>query len=113
MCGILALFGEDTETPSYLLNHRGPDGYASKKIGRCRMDFYRLAINDLTPTGMQPFIRDKKMLVCNGEIYNHERFRYYEGLKGPPDDRGGANRALKSLSENSWRWHFTLRTFSP
>ena len=85
MCGILALFGEDTETPSYLLNHRGPDGYASKKIGRCRMDFYRLAINDLTPTGMQPFIRDKKMLVCNGEIYNHERFRYYEELKGTSD----------------------------
>ena len=85
MCGILALFGEDTETPSYLLNHRGPDGYASKKIGRCRMDFYRLAINDLTPTGMQPFIRDKKMLVCNGEIYNHERFRYYEDLKGTSD----------------------------
>ena len=85
MCGILALFGEDVETPSYLLNHRGPDGYASKKIGRCRMDFYRLAINDLTPTGMQPFIRDKKMLVCNGEIYNHERFRYYEGLKGTSD----------------------------
>ena len=85
MCGILALFGEDVETPSYLLNHRGPDGYASKKIGRCRMDFYRLAINDLTPTGMQPFIRDKKMLVCNGEIYNHKRFRYYEELKGTSD----------------------------
>ena len=85
MCGILALFGEDVETPSYLLNHRGPDGYASKKIGRCRMDFYRLAINDLTPTGMQPFIREKKMLVCNGEIYNHKRFRYYEELRGTSD----------------------------
>ena len=85
MCGILALFGEDVETPSYLLNHRGPDGYASKKIGRCRMDFYRLAINDLAPTGMQPFIRDKKMLVCNGEIYNHKRFRYYEELRGTSD----------------------------
>ena len=34
---------------------------------------------------MQPFIRDKKMLVCNGEIYNHERFRYYEELKGTSD----------------------------
>lgn len=84
MCGILALFGEDTETPSYLLNHRGPDDYASKKIGRCRMDFYRLAINDLTPTGMQPFIRDRKMLVCNGEIYNHRQFRYYQ-LEGTSD----------------------------
>lgn len=84
MCGILALFGEDTETPSYLLTHRGPDDYASKKVGRCRMDFYRLAINDLTPTGMQPFIRGRKMLVCNGEIYNHKQFRYYE-LEGTSD----------------------------
>jgi asparagine synthase (glutamine-hydrolysing) len=84
MCGILALFGEDVETPPYLLNHRGPDEYASKKIGRCRMDFYRLAINDLTPTGMQPFTRDRKMLVCNGEIYNHKQFRYYD-LKGTSD----------------------------
>ena len=57
MCGILALFGEDVETPPYLLNHRGPDDYASKKMGKCRMDFYRLAINDLTSKGMQPFTK--------------------------------------------------------
>ena len=75
MCGILALFGEDVETPSYLLNHRGPDDYSSKRMGKCRMDFYRLAINDLTSGGMQPFVRKKQMLVCNGEIYNHKEFR--------------------------------------
>ena len=108
MCGILALFGEDTETPSYLLNHRGPDDYASKKIGRCRMDFYRLAINDLTPTGMQPFIRDRKMLVCNGEIYNHRQFRYYE-LEGTSDceilipviDSFGMYDAVMTLTESA------------
>ena len=75
MCGILALFGEDVETPSYLLNHRGPDDYSSKRMGKCRMDFYRLAINDLTSGGMQPFVRKNQMLVCNGEIYNHKEFR--------------------------------------
>jgi asparagine synthase (glutamine-hydrolysing) len=84
MCGILALFGEDTETPSYLLNHRGPDDYGSKKIGKCRMDFYRLAINDLTPMGMQPFIDNNQMLVCNGEIYNHKQHRTGEE-KGSSD----------------------------
>jgi asparagine synthase (glutamine-hydrolysing) len=35
------------------------------------MDFYRLAINDLSPAGMQPFTYDDIMFVCNGEIYNH------------------------------------------
>jgi asparagine synthase (glutamine-hydrolysing) len=85
MCGILTLFGEDVETPSYLLNHRGPDDYASKKMGKCRMDFYRLAINDLTPKGMQPFTRSKQMLVCNGEIYNHKQFRTHGEFESDSD----------------------------
>ena len=75
MCGIIALFGEEVDISSYLLNHRGPDDYRTSKIGKCRMDFYRLAINDLTDAGMQPFIQNKAMLVCNGEIYNHREFR--------------------------------------
>src|SRR5210317_1133255 len=75
MCGIFALFGEEVEVSSYLLSHRGPDDYRSKILGKCRMDFYRLAINDLTDAGMQPFRKDNEMLVCNGEIYNHREFR--------------------------------------
>ena len=51
MCGIIALFGEEVELGSYLLSHRGPDDYRTSKIGKCRMDFYRLAINDLTDAG--------------------------------------------------------------
>ncbi len=85
MCGILALFGEEVDTPSYLLTHRGPDDFARKRLGRCTMDFYRLSINDLTANGMQPFTRDRKILVCNGEIYNHKQFRFYDGLKGTSD----------------------------
>lgn len=75
MCGILALFGDEVEASSHLLSHRGPDDFRTKSIGKCRMDFYRLAINDLTDAGMQPFVDDGEMLVCNGEIYNHREFR--------------------------------------
>jgi asparagine synthase (glutamine-hydrolysing) len=75
MCGILALFGEEVDTPSYLLTHRGPDDYNTKTLGKCRMDFYRLSINDLTDAGMQPFVEKNHMLICNGEIYNHKKFR--------------------------------------
>ena len=75
MCGIIALFGEEVEISSYLLSHRGPDAYKTSNLGKCRMDFYRLAINDLTDAGMQPFVENKAMLVCNGEIYNHRDFR--------------------------------------
>ena len=77
MCGILALFGEEVEfSYKHLLTHRGPDDYRTRTMGKCRMDFYRLAINDLTDAGMQPFVDDKSMLMCNGEIYNHKIFRY-------------------------------------
>ena len=75
MCGIIALFGEEVDLSSYLLSHRGPDDYRTRNLGKCRMDFYRLAINDLTDAGMQPFVENKGMLVCNGEIYNHRDFR--------------------------------------
>jgi asparagine synthase (glutamine-hydrolysing) len=74
MCGILALFGDEVEVSSYLLSHRGPDDYRTKTLGKCRMDFYRLAINDLTDAGMQPFRQGDEMLVCNGEIYNYRDF---------------------------------------
>lgn len=72
MCGILCLFGEERDVPQGVLKHRGPDDYATRALGRCRMDFYRLAINDLSPAGMQPFTYDDIMFMCNGEIYNHK-----------------------------------------
>lgn len=76
MCGIVVLFGTEIDISSNVLTHRGPNEYGSKTLKKCRMDFYRLAINDLTSTGMQPFVqRDESMLVCNGEIYNHKEFR--------------------------------------
>jgi asparagine synthase (glutamine-hydrolysing) len=75
MCGIVTLFGEKRDVPTGLLSHRGPDDYRTETMGKCRMDFYRLAINDLTDAGMQPFVRPHRMFVCNGEIYNHRSLR--------------------------------------
>ena len=34
--------------------------------------FHRLAINGLTEAGMQPFVKDGVVLMCNGEIYNYK-----------------------------------------
>lgn len=75
MCGIVALFGEKRDVPRDLLTHRGPDNYRRETMGKCQMDYYRLAINDLSDAGMQPFVRPNRMFVCNGEIYNHRSFR--------------------------------------
>lgn len=68
MCGIS--IGYHTSS----LSHRGPDGEQSVTVGKWRLNFYRLAINDLSQCGMQPFQRSECALVCNGEIYNHKDF---------------------------------------
>ena len=73
MCGIVCVFGGRTITKNKL-SHRGPDSSSTKNLGKCIMQFNRLAINDLSNDGMQPFVQNEKMLVCNGEIYNHLAF---------------------------------------
>jgi asparagine synthase (glutamine-hydrolysing) len=73
MCGIVVVFGSSNVTVDFL-THRGPDGTLDKTLGKCWMSFSRLAINDLSSDGMQPFYHNNKMLVCNGEIYNHRDF---------------------------------------
>lgn len=75
MCGIICTFGDHHDVPEQLLTHRGPDDYRRSQLGKCQIDYYRLAINDLTSDGMQPFITDNSIFACNGEIYNHKQFR--------------------------------------
>jgi len=80
MCGIHCVFSNNTDTVEkpYTLSHRGPDDERVEKIGKCTMRFFRLSINDTSTNGMQPFKRDDKMLICNGEIYNHNEFNFNE-----------------------------------
>ena len=54
---------------------RGPDQSRILDLKDGTMGFHRLSIMGLTPEGMQPFSRDSKYLVCNGEIYGFEAFR--------------------------------------
>jgi asparagine synthase (glutamine-hydrolysing) len=85
MCGILCLVCYDKgsfdlqRAPLYLnlLEHRGPDGKSERII---RMDddttiylgFTRLAIMDVSDSGLQPFYDEiGNHVICNGEIYNY------------------------------------------
>ena len=62
-----------------MLKNRGPD-YSRLRNEDCKLfGFKRLAINDLTPEGNQPFFYPHKeeedysqLSMCNGEIYNHK-----------------------------------------
>jgi asparagine synthase (glutamine-hydrolysing) len=92
MCGIAGLFlpysaankSADISAMLRIMAHRGPDSetcYHSDNR-RFQAGFKRLAIIDLK-TGDQPIIEDggRKVLLCNGEIYN------YAELKRTPEAR--------------------------
>ena len=84
MCGIVAAFGaRSTITDEALaalaqgrLAHRGPDGYGVRRSGAAVVAHTRLAIVDVSG-GQQPMERDggRRLLSCNGEIYNHRALR--------------------------------------
>lgn len=86
MCGIWAVIGDISSTDLnanlrafFMMQSRGPDA-SRVEIGKhYAIGFHRLAINDLTFCGQQPFIQyydgDHYMLICNGEIYNAEKIR--------------------------------------
>jgi asparagine synthase (glutamine-hydrolysing) len=85
MCGIWQIIKNlnisKTELTNYLslfnsLQSRGPDKTTLNNINNIASGFHRLAINDLSPLGDQPFIWFENnqliTLLCNGEIYNYK-----------------------------------------
>lgn len=84
MCGFLTLGSQEYELTIFEealkeIEGRGPDQkdyrYAFHKI----WGFNRLSIMDLSSKGMQPFVYQESILVCNGEIYNYPQLK--ENLK--------------------------------
>jgi asparagine synthase (glutamine-hydrolysing) len=90
MCGIFFALNKQSsaytdvelnifETAFNLLNKRGPDTSSFIVKDNKLFGFKRLAINDLSPEGNQPFFfpssddtNEYKILsMCNGELYNH------------------------------------------
>ena len=74
MCSIMgfttqALTEEEIRPYFDRTKSRGPDKTRIEKTGSGWLCFHRLAIMDLSCTGMQPFHRDGDMCVCNGELY--------------------------------------------
>lgn len=83
MCGIFSSLGYDIDSNAIeraldALHHRGPDGRSSYIDAQEKLilGHTRLSIIDIEAGGQPLISRDKnKVLICNGEIYDHERLR--------------------------------------
>lgn len=86
MCGIFLLHSKSGEFSTEmveqvkknfnLLAPRGPDDSKIIKNKNNIIGFHRLAINDTTSNGMQPFeISNNFYTMCNGEIYNYKELQ--------------------------------------
>lgn len=54
---------------------RGPDDERIQQVGCGYLGFQRLSIMGLSPEGMQPFVRNNNLVVCNGEIYDFRKLK--------------------------------------
>jgi asparagine synthase (glutamine-hydrolysing) len=86
MCGIFFYHGNKYSKDDLLSNfnriiNRGPDSSKLINIDNNVFGFHRLAINDLSYSGMQPFINNNIYLICNGEIYNHINLKNKNNIK--------------------------------
>jgi asparagine synthase (glutamine-hydrolysing) len=76
MCGIVAIFGNRTiENALNKIKHRGIDATKIVYSENLAIGFNRLAINDKTENGAQPFEFGNLIGVFNGEIYNADELR--------------------------------------
>lgn len=74
MCGIYFCYHRGHGQPQFNhreLQKRGPDATKVLNAADFYAAFYRLAIVGVTD-GMQPFELEDCVLLCNGEIYNHD-----------------------------------------
>ncbi|MDR0706043.1 MAG: asparagine synthetase B, partial [Planctomycetaceae bacterium] len=86
MCGICgavwsepskAINGTTLDVMTDILQHRGPDDRGTFLQQGIALGHRRLAIIDLTPSGLQPMPNEDETvwIVFNGEIYNFEQLR--------------------------------------
>jgi asparagine synthase (glutamine-hydrolysing) len=80
MCGIFYTPSQPDSSivaSSRSLYDRGPDARKEVSVDGHFFAFHRLKINDLSNDGMQPWITNEFVFMCNGEIYNSEDLRTF------------------------------------
>lgn len=80
MCGLAGVFSlkddladeisEKVKSVENILLHRGPDFQNHREFSKGIIVHTRLAVNDLSTNGNQPFTNESLTLAFNGEVYN-------------------------------------------
>ena len=74
MCSVMAYFGKKLSYKQFCegfdrTKSRGPDMSKIIDTGVGILGFHRLSIMGLSEEGMQPFVRNGRYVICNGELY--------------------------------------------
>ena len=94
MCGFLSVGSQEFTLEVFdealsKMENRGPNQVDSYYLYGKTWGFDRLAIMDLSPKGMQPFVYDDCVIICNGEIYNYPMLK--ENLKDDYTCKSGSD----------------------
>lgn len=87
MCSIIGYLGsaisaEEVRPYFDITKSRGPDMTRVLPLNPGFLGFHRLAIMGLDASGMQPFVRGNRMVVCNGELYGFRTLKKELEAKG-------------------------------
>ena len=86
MCGLVAIYGYDNSgeiaiNAGIQIKHRGPDASGFWTKDDISFSHQRLSIIDLDKRSNQPFQKNNKVIIFNGEIYNYKEIRKDLALK--------------------------------
>ena len=111
MCGVAGIVGaplgaraDGLAAMLRALEHRGPDDEGVWREGEASLGHRRLSIVDLSPTGRQPMVSadGRRVIVLNGEVYNHRALRAELGRPTAGEWRGSSD--VEVLLEAIGQW---------
>ncbi|HPQ95838.1 MAG TPA: asparagine synthase (glutamine-hydrolyzing), partial [Thiolinea sp.] len=103
---LLAPMQADLNAMTASLQHRGPDAAGTwlDQEGGIALGHRRLAVQDLSPQGSQPMVSatGRRVLVFNGEIYNHHKIRQRLEQAGVSGWRGHSDTETLLAAIEAW-----------
>ena len=115
MCGITGFWAPGLSSDSAsatleamnsALRHRGPDGTGAwhHRSGGPALGHRRLAIIDVSPTGVQPMrsASGRFTITFNGEVYNYQDVRRNLEEAGPRQWRGSSDTEVMLAAIETW-----------